>query len=362
MDRDRFDALTRLLATTGSRRAALGALLGAGLLARTPVVLAKPGKNRKRRKKRGHKARGGQEPGPAPEPCCGTKHCAPPEPGSTRSQCNYAGRSFAGQEHDGSTFRRIDGRFANFDVTDNRGSIFAEACLNGATFRGAKLGGSTWGDACLLAADFTGADLGGDSATFDDALFCGTIMPDGTRNDRDCAIETGCCFGARGGAQTCGTAADCPDAACQAKFCDSPCPSCIAICSYDDGFSGPSPNGLCATVCCTGECCPSDAYVCDGSDECCLPGSPTDCDQSGACAAACGETCAICVTLANGGLQCGDLAQLSCSACRSNADCPASSPQCIASYTLRNTSVTFTAGQTCRNPALTASCATIFPC
>jgi hypothetical protein len=32
MDRERFDALARLLATTGSRRAALGALLGVSLL------------------------------------------------------------------------------------------------------------------------------------------------------------------------------------------------------------------------------------------------------------------------------------------------------------------------------------------
>ena len=32
MDRERFDALARLLAATGSRRGAIGALIGAGLL------------------------------------------------------------------------------------------------------------------------------------------------------------------------------------------------------------------------------------------------------------------------------------------------------------------------------------------
>ena len=45
MDRDRFDALARLLASKGSRRGALGAILGAALFGRDPETsLAKPGK------------------------------------------------------------------------------------------------------------------------------------------------------------------------------------------------------------------------------------------------------------------------------------------------------------------------------
>ena len=120
MDRERFDALARLLATTGSRRATLGALLGASLLGQRPDLLAKPGKgknqDRKRRKKRGHTGNdGGQNPDPAPEPCCGTQRCADPEHGSTRSECDFAGRSFVGQDLNGSIFRRINGIGANFD-------------------------------------------------------------------------------------------------------------------------------------------------------------------------------------------------------------------------------------------------------
>ena len=53
MDRERFDALARLLATTGSRRATLGALLAAGLLGRDPDALAKPGKGEGKREGRG---------------------------------------------------------------------------------------------------------------------------------------------------------------------------------------------------------------------------------------------------------------------------------------------------------------------
>jgi len=44
MDRERFDAITRLLADSRSRRRALGLLLGAGLLAPHSTLLAGPGK------------------------------------------------------------------------------------------------------------------------------------------------------------------------------------------------------------------------------------------------------------------------------------------------------------------------------
>jgi hypothetical protein len=391
MDRKRFDALARMLATMGTRRATLGAFLGVSLYGQDPDVWAKRGKSndhghggqdvqgegrpgakhkahhqhqqtqRQRRQKRDrqdrHQEQGGDQ---KPEACCGTKQCAPPEPGSTRSDCDFEGQSFAGQDLNGTTFRQIDGRRANFESTDNRGSDFTGACLFLASFREARLAGAIWDGACLFAADFTAADLG-DAGALDGAVLCGTIMDDGTRNDRDCGRLPRCCNPAQGGPPTCTTTADCPNTVCQSKWCEFPCQGCGGICEYEE-FDGPSPNAMCGTVCCGGDCCPSNAYVCDEDAACCLPGSPTDCDQSGACAAACGENCAICVRLANGVLQCASNAVLNCSSCSSNADCPASAPQCVSGYTLRNTSVPLTAGQICRDHVLTASCATIFPC
>ncbi len=53
MERDRFDALTRVFAKSGSRRAALGALLGAGLLGTGLDALASKGNGKNKRKTRG---------------------------------------------------------------------------------------------------------------------------------------------------------------------------------------------------------------------------------------------------------------------------------------------------------------------
>jgi hypothetical protein len=53
MERDRFDALTRVFAKSGSRRAALGALLGAGLLGTGLDALANKGNGKSKRKARG---------------------------------------------------------------------------------------------------------------------------------------------------------------------------------------------------------------------------------------------------------------------------------------------------------------------
>ncbi len=289
MDRERFDALAKLLATTGSRRAALGALLSAGLFGQDPGAWANPGKRkntqkaRKRRKKRGGRNNdgGSQEPD-QPARCCGTKQCAPPEDGSTRAGCDYAGRSFVGEDHNGSIFRGIDGRNANFTATDNRGSVFAEACLQGATFRGATLGGSTWGDACLFRADFTGANLGGDLTLFDDARFCDTVMPDGSVNNRDCGKATPCCQAQPGPA--CQTAGDCADEVCQTKACQN------GQCAYTPVVNGSDPTGQCSTHCCEGGCCNPGATECNSLGLCCAPNcAGRNCGDDG-----CGGSCGAC--------------------------------------------------------------------
>jgi hypothetical protein len=303
MDRDRFDALARLLATKGSRRGTLGAILGVALFGQGPEDgFAKPGKGkqkgrgkgtgRKQRKKKGGRGNGGGQPAPPPE-CCGTEACPDPEPGSTRSGCDFGGQSFAGQDLNGSIFRGIDGRDAVFTATDNQGSIFAEACLQGARFRRARLGGSTWGDACLFGADFTGADFGDDLTLFDDARFCGTRMPDGSVNDRDCGRETSCCRAEVGGGDPgCQRDADCADQPCETKACTN------GRCVYQPVIDGPSPNDECAGHCCEGLCCGPGADQCNPLGLCCAPNcagracGPDGCGGDGGCGTCpTGETC-----------------------------------------------------------------------
>jgi hypothetical protein len=144
-NRERLDSLVSLLATTGSRRAAIGALIGVGIFELPPEALAKPGKkttkDRRHRKKRGRRDQHGGFPPDVS--CCGARACATPEPGSTRSHRGFAGESFAGEDLNGSIFSAIDGRGTNLNRPDSHGWIFAEVCLQGATFRGAALAGST---------------------------------------------------------------------------------------------------------------------------------------------------------------------------------------------------------------------------
>ena len=379
MDRERFDALARLLATTGSRRAALGVLLGAGLFGQSPDLLAKPGKgkgkdrgqDRKRRGKRGRNDRGDeQDPGSAVESGCGTKQCDPPEPGSTRSGCDFngfRGASFAGQDLHGSVFRRIDGRGTSFAGTDARGTVFAEACLRSASFRGARLGGSTWGGACLVDADFTGADLGGDAGALSGALLCRTVMPNGTVNNRDCGRDTEICRSSIGGVGPgpCTGPSDCQDLPCRTKACTD------GNCVYEPVSDGPSPNGLCDTRCCgrhdetTNEahCCPASHTVCTEAGRCCRPLAPGDCGLGLTCAAVCPANCNACIRFADGNLGCGAPEDLDCRPCSSDADCPANAPVCISATTdRRGSELTLSVAELCRDDALLAACARVEPC
>jgi hypothetical protein len=313
MDPSRFDDLTRVLSRASGRRPLLGALFGALLGSSAAEATrkrrkargndddrdpdkgraedrereqrlqserrGKGGKRRKHKKKRGGGDGSGQTP-PPPQTCCGTKSCRDPEPGSTRAGCDFAGRSFAGEDHNGSTFRGIDGRNASFTATDNHGSVFAEACLQEARFRRAKLDGSTWGGACLFGADFTGADLGDDLTLFDNALFCNTTMPDGSVNDRDCDRKTTCCRAELGGEPECQSASDCDDEACRTKDCQN------GQCVYAVVADGSSLNGECGTDtsghCCEGACCLPGATECNPLGLCCAPNCPgRECGEDG---------------------------------------------------------------------------------
>jgi hypothetical protein len=390
MDPSRFDHLTRVLSAAGGRRAVLGALLGA-LLGPAATEAArkrrkdrgndkdrdrdadrereqrlqaerrrKGGKRRKHKKKRRGGSGGQTEPPPA---CCGTESCAPPEPGSTSSNCDFAGRSFVGEDHNGSIFRGIDGRGARFTATDNQGSIFAEACLQGARFRRAKLDGSTWEDACLFGADFAGAELDDDDPLFDEALFCGTVMPDGSVNDRDCGRETACCRRLSepgpgpgpGPGPACQNAGDCPAEACHTKACQG------GQCVYTVVADGPDPDGACAggalRQCCEGECCAAGATTCSSQGLCCVPNcagrncGPDSCGNANGCG-----TCP-------GGQPCSDEGRCGCNAQTCANGCCDLNGLCVPGNTLQNCGTGGVACEPCSNAELCqdGQCATCSP-
>jgi hypothetical protein len=385
VDPSRFDHLTRLLGRASDRRAVLGALLGAALGGTVADAGARKrrqsrgkhkdrdrnrdedrqrnqnaraehrgrdGKRRQRKKKRHDGSDGGGQPEPRAA-CCGSKQCAAPKPGSTRSQCNYAGRSFAGQRLTGAILRGIDGRETTFDRSDARGVIFAEACLQGASFRRANLAGATWGEACLFDADFTGAHVGTEAAVFNDALFCGTVMPDGSVNDRDCDHESPCCQRAEPGPTcrpdggACTQDSDCCGGNCFGQVCaDRPdycvnasCPGNAVGCCQDTCCLPPSnqcnPGGLCCAPNCAGKQCGPDGcggdgtcgdcpdgLGCNGDGECvCTPQSCRDgCCDGDNCRP--GTTNQACGT---GGVTCAPCgAGQSCQ----NQRCAACTPQC----------------------------------
>lgn len=111
MDRNRFDALAKLLATTGSRRATLGAVFAFGILGDLSDVLARPGKGngktrrkkkqqqdrqhkqQRRRKRRRNDRKDDKPPGlGAGEPCASASDCADQEcqtKSCSQGQCAY---------------------------------------------------------------------------------------------------------------------------------------------------------------------------------------------------------------------------------------------------------------------------------
>lgn len=92
MDRERFDALTRRLASSGPRRTAIGALIGVSLFGGLTDGLARPGKGngktrrkerqqdrrRQRQRRRRQDDLGGQNPGPGSQTCAGQSACVTP--------------------------------------------------------------------------------------------------------------------------------------------------------------------------------------------------------------------------------------------------------------------------------------------
>ena len=232
MDRNRFDALARLLGATGSRRGALGALLGGALLGTGFDAVAKNKKNNRNKKKN-------------KTTCFGTESCPFPGDGQDFEACNLAGSEL--ESCDGCSFRRADLAEAGFDGGSYQGASFREANLRGADLSGADVSGASFRDACLIDADFTGANT--DGAHFGGATFCNTTLADGSLDDSGCDQANACCGSAGCVKDTdCGgTQPYCCDNVCS-EFCclDSQCPgeeSCDqGVCQIPNVTCAADPN------------------------------------------------------------------------------------------------------------------------
>jgi hypothetical protein len=168
MDRGAFDTLARLVSHQRTRRRAIATLLGAALLGHDPAKAL--GKRRRAGKV---KAQAKAKAKTQPPPCYpGGTTCSPGK-GKNTSGCDFS-RS--------TVFHNKDVRGSNLS-----NSSFVGADLRGADFRGANMSGS-----CLVGADLTGAKLGS-SVNQHEAIFCNTIMPNGTRNNSGCEGATPCC-------------------------------------------------------------------------------------------------------------------------------------------------------------------------
>lgn len=277
MDRERFDALARLLAATGSRRGAIGALIGAGLLGTGLEAEARKrngnrrggggkGKDRdkdkdKDRGKGNGKTKDRKKRAQAeqiPARCCSTGNCTPGK-GKNLFKCCYEDGNVANKNFSGANLGQAN---------------FTNANASGANFQAANLG-----QACLVDANLTGAKINA-STNLGGAIFCRTIMPDTSVNNSGCFSGTRCCPTCEQDAQ-CGAGAVCCNGNC--KIGD-----CCTNADCDD------PN---EPVCISNTCspCTTDGQ-CGGDLTCCEPictDTDTDEDNCGFCGHECsaGEDC-----------------------------------------------------------------------
>jgi hypothetical protein len=214
MDRERFDALTRLFAEPASRRAALGALLGAGFSG-SLTAAAKP--------KRGKARRKGGRTGVTAQATCSS-----PGPSSNLNGCNFNNRDFAGIDLSSSAMRGT--RFRGADLC---GADLSSSQLKGADFRGFDAPGRATN---LFRADLSSSGCRGTRFNAR-TLFCNTKTCNGSISNRDCpeGVDP---------ADICCTDAQCgPNRTCDGGICVGGCPN---------GWTE-LPNGDCAFRCTLGD-------------------------------------------------------------------------------------------------------------
>ena len=304
MDRVRFDALARLLATTGSRRGAVGAVVGVALLGHSPEALAerrrRDGKGKGEPRDGGHDARrqrdrtggasdhlenashGGDGSGDGTEGGSKSRHVGG-ETGKRRRRSKGSGRDRGRQaQTQASSARCFNGSpctpdpGANLQNCDFAGSsalknINCTGCnagginLTGADASGANFRGANLGNACLIGADLTNASFNG-STNLGGAIFCRTTMPNGRVNNSGCGRDTRCCTTCIAIDQVCGPGIGgscCGGATCQNGRCACPankpnnCNGVCQQCCNDGNCSGGTPKccgGVCRRCCAAGDC------------------------------------------------------------------------------------------------------------
>lgn len=319
MDRARFDALARLLATRESRRDALAAVLGVTLLGHAAVTEAK--RNRRRNRKGGKADR--RTRGQAVPANCFTGSPCIPAPFANLASCDFSGGSaLAGQD-----LRSVNLYKANLEDADITGANLSSVNFNGA---------------CLVDADLTGATTR--STNFTGAIRCRTTMPNGTVDNSGCNKGTRCCptcieegeTCGQGIAGTCCGAATCCNGRCRTGCCPATCQSLGVECGpARDGCGGVIDCGSCgdtAPICARGTCV--------------------------TCAASCPDTeCTLCINLVDGGVQCSGAAGLNCTECNTSTDCP--NPEqavCYRSYVNKSSGDVTTASQSCGNSGQLSAC------
>lgn len=231
MDRNAFDGLTKLLATTPNRRAALGALLGAGFFGVAGIADAAKKDREKRRVSKKGKGTAQVSTQTA---------CASPGPGSNLSGCNFDHATFSGDDLSGSKMVATTLRRALLIRTDLSSSNARNAVFRDADLCGANLRSSTLRDANFRNADLTLANLSSSAcagADFVGAVLCQTRMCSGT-------VRSDACPDTDPGAVCCADADCSPGQSCV----DGKCASCPEG-TVELG------NGGCALRCATHEFC-----------------------------------------------------------------------------------------------------------
>jgi hypothetical protein len=276
MDRERFDALARLLAAQGSRRGALGTLIGAALLGVGSEAEAK--KNNRHHHKRHQKAqKRRRRRAQAAQTCFGTDGCAFPSDGKDFENCNFINFDFT-ESCDGCNFRRAD--LTDADFNDNPDASFQGVSFRAANLRGADLAfvdvsGASFRDACLVGADLFHAKI--DGADFRGALFCNTVSPDGSINNSGCNDLNDCCPPCLAVGAACGEGifGDCCDTQCVNGFCAPECSK-----DTDCDFGEFCCDQVCVARCCNDKQCEFGLCI-DGICAECL--KDTDCGPERIC-------------------------------------------------------------------------------
>jgi hypothetical protein len=282
VDRRHFDSLARLIAAKGSRRSAIATLVAAAVLGSVPNEEAFGRDHKSRRRKRRRRRNRTCYPG---------ARCVLGQNGNGE-RCDFSGSA---------AFQDADLRFANLAHANLSNINAMRADLRGADLRGA----------CIVESILFEAQLG--TAKLDGAIFCNTVMPDGTINTSGCEQATSCCPACVSGEcppqKTCAPLGNiCTltlwgDACCPNTYCAPPIPSkyfwltwcqdkgCTTQAQCDERFPGLDVEcekggeftcpGIADTCCRNKRCanngeCPKSGVCCSvldiGIARCCSPG------------------------------------------------------------------------------------------